>query len=83
MPVVADRSGNNAVVTVTEDCRDIIQAVGVSNAEKRIRCLQRCCAALNAAVEAVQNSDAVLNERVAETQRQVDDIKTKRPTGSL
>lgn len=83
MAVQADRSGRAVTVIVTEDCGDIFALAGVSGAEKRLRCLERCQATLVAAIDAARNADEALDRRVADVVSQVAAIKAARPWGTL
>lgn len=83
MSVVANRTGQNAVVTITTDISDILALVGVSNAEKKVRAFQKIAEELRQAIEAVQYPDAQLDQRIVEVTTQVAAVKAIRPTGTL
>lgn len=87
MSVVANRTGTNAVVTITTDVADILAAVGISNAEKKAQAMRRVLDELTIAVANHARPD---NEIDAEATRLAADAtadaarkKAVKPTGTL
>jgi hypothetical protein len=80
--VVANRAGNVGTVTVTIDVSDIVAGPGTA-AEKRVLGLLRAREELSRGIDAIANTDAVLDQRVTDLAAQVATVKAARPTGTF
>jgi hypothetical protein len=80
--VVANRAGNVGTVTVTIDVADIVAGPGTAT-EKRVLGLLRAREELSRGIDAIANTDAVLDQRVTDLAAQVATVKAARPTGTF
>lgn len=83
MAVTAELNGKLAVVTITTDITDILNAVGISEAEKEAQAYSRVLAELSAAVLVHNVEDASLDAEAAAVAAEVAKKKAARPTGTL
>jgi len=83
MPVVANRSGNTATVTVTVNIADILADGGLSAAQKRAAALDRAWAEFRDAHAAAGQTDAEIDARATAAASEVTRLKALKPTGTL